>query len=239
MVTTGPKRPHRPTLEALTASPSRCAGVPSVGGSRDSDDGVAANLWIAEGQKSPGEDGSAERAGGYGSCDGAGLSPDPVRFAWSVGVEAEGLAEQLVLVERLDGDDLVDGRGLRQDLEHCVLEALDRFRIHEQFLDEPLVAAVRSALATALRDLRTPSLLVGRGVGVHEALGRLRERDRELIHRRYVLDESLQSIADATGKNYEATKRAVQRAVGRLRNEMLADDELKAALLDRPEHPID
>lgn len=98
---------------------------------------------------------------------------------------------------------------------------------------------LRSALATALRDLRTPSLLAGRGVAVHEALGRLRERDRELIHRRYVLDESLQPIADATGKNYEATKRAVQRAVGRLRNEILADDELKAALLGRTEHPID
>lgn len=87
--------------------------------------------------------------------------------------------------------------------------------------------------------MRTASLYAGRGVAVSEALGRLGERDRELIDRRFVRDQSLKSIAAETGESYEATKRAVQRATGKLRDIVLADDELLAVLLDRPAYPAD
>ena len=90
----------------------------------------------------------------------------------------------------------------------------------------------------ALRDLATPSLMNARGVAAERALDALNDADRDLLRWALVDDVGLTEIATRTGKSYEATKRAVQRALTRLRKVVLDDPELRDALFDRPDYPL-
>jgi RNA polymerase sigma factor (sigma-70 family) len=53
------------------------------------------------------------------------------------------------------------------------------------------------------------------------ALENLRERDRELIHRRYYLDESYREIAEALGMTVNHVGVSLFRAESRLKNILL------------------
>jgi len=100
----------------------------------------------------------------------------------------------------------------------------------------------RPELVDALRDLATPSLISMRGVAAQQALDLLAADypfDRDLLYWRYIRGVDLSEIAARIGKSREATKKAVQRAVARLRTAVLANDDLRMALLDRPEYPIE
>lgn len=93
-----------------------------------------------------------------------------------------------------------------------------------------------------LIDLRTPSLMTARGLAAQEALNALGEQspgDRDLVELRVVWEVSLAEIAERIGKSQEATKKAVQRAVARLRQIIASDPALHDALADRAEYPLD
>ncbi|GAB3862576.1 hypothetical protein GCM10028801_28310 [Nocardioides maradonensis] len=92
-------------------------------------------------------------------------------------------------------------------------------------------------LRAALKDLATPSLVTARGVAADRALSALSERDRQLIRLRVIEDLDLKEVARHTGASYEATKRAVQRAVARLRKVVESDPDLREDLQDRPGYP--
>lgn len=103
-------------------------------------------------------------------------------------------------------------------------------------------ASEREALVHALRELSTPSLMAMRGIAAQHALELLAVQhpsDRDLLQWRYIDGEDLAEIAERTGKGKEATRKAVQRAVARLRTAVLADHEVRAALFDRPEYPVE
>lgn len=107
----------------------------------------------------------------------------------------------------------------------------------DELVDFADPAAQRRELVDALRDLATPSLMAMRGVVAQQALERLavqRLSDRDLLQWRYIDGDELGEIAERIGTTKEATRKAVQRAVARLRIIVLADDDLRAALFDRP-----
>ena len=76
-----------------------------------------------------------------------------------------------------------------------------------------------------------------RGIAANQALDRIADkhpRDRDLVRWRHIDGEDFQTIADRTGLNKEAARKAVQRAVARLKAVVMASDDLQEALLNRP-----
>lgn len=89
-------------------------------------------------------------------------------------------------------------------------------------------------LERALRDLGTPSRLVG-GLAWDQAFALLRPSDRDLIVWRYVDGDTVEDIAGRLGKNTEAVRKSLQRAVQRLNSVLNDHPELRNEL--RAGHP--
>lgn len=95
---------------------------------------------------------------------------------------------------------------------------------HRRPAHQPLDESVEP---TAPGDIAEDSV---RRLTVHEAVARLASRDRELIALRYGADLSAREIANVLGLRTNSVEVALHRALGRLREDLHADEGGAAAL---------
>lgn len=92
---------------------------------------------------------------------------------------------------------------------------------------------IRSAISTPSPSKEAIRAASGRRL--REAVGSLTTTDTELIFFRFIEGDSIDTIAGKIGKSSEATKKAVQRATGRLREKVKADTLLADLMLGKPD----